>query len=59
MINVVMAAANVAAFAAYMASGNPLFGLAMLGLNTLLSFLKGWHLTASIGMPRLLVAADP
>jgi len=48
-INLGMALANVGAFGLYLATGSQAVGLAMLGANTALSFLKGLHLTASIG----------
>ena len=49
MLNVGMAAANVAAMVVYMSSTSYATGMACLGATTILSFLQGWHLTASIG----------
>jgi len=48
-VNIGMALANLAGFGLYMSSSSPSLGLTMLGISTLLSFAKGWTLTAAIG----------
>jgi NAD(P) transhydrogenase len=49
MLNVAMAGANVLAMATYMGTSGYATGMTCLAATTLLSFLQGWHLTASIG----------
>ncbi|KAJ3209716.1 hypothetical protein HDU67_005974 [Dinochytrium kinnereticum] len=48
LINIGMAAGNLAVMGAFLSAG-PTFGLLCLLANTALSFAKGYHLTASIG----------
>ncbi|TPX35102.1 hypothetical protein SmJEL517_g02470 [Synchytrium microbalum] len=49
LINVAMAAANVGIMGYFLTGVSPTVGLACLAANTALSFLQGWHTTASIG----------
>jgi NAD(P) transhydrogenase len=48
-INLGLLAANIGTFGVFMATQNPQVGLSCLGLSALLSFIKGYHLTAAIG----------
>lgn len=44
-----MFATNLGAMGVYISTHNPNVGLACLGVNTVLSFVQGWSLTAAIG----------
>jgi len=48
-LNLGMFGANVAAMALYMGTSSPSVGLACLGVNSVLSFIQGYFLTAAIG----------
>jgi NAD(P) transhydrogenase len=49
LLNLGMLGANVAAASVFMTTTSPSVGLACLSANVVLSFLQGWHLTASVG----------
>jgi len=49
MLNVIMAAANVGALVLFMGTNSFTIGVGCLAATTILSFVQGWHLTASIG----------
>ncbi|KAI9030307.1 NAD(P) transhydrogenase [Hyaloraphidium curvatum] len=49
LINLAMIGTNLAAGALFMTTSSPSVGLACLCLNVVLSFVQGWHLTASVG----------
>jgi NAD(P) transhydrogenase len=49
MLNLAMAAANVGALVLFMGTNSFTIGVGCLAATTVLSFVQGWHLTASIG----------
>jgi len=49
LLNMGMFTANMATFGYFLQNTDPHVGLICLAINTILSFLSGWHMTASIG----------